>query len=84
MKLSVEREMEKKTFSFFCRAPSFSDESIDIRTDHRAGVVEIKERVKADFLKFPQAPASSSSAFMSFMGDERGDPAGIPRVLITL
>ncbi len=47
--------MVTETFGFFSGAPGFSKKAINICSQHRAGVIEAKERVKTDFFQLTLA-----------------------------
>ena len=53
MELHVHRDMLPKALGFLRGAPGPSDQAIDVRPEHGAGVVQRKERVEGLFLQLP-------------------------------
>lgn len=84
--LGIEPEMKLKAISSFCRAPGATKEAIDVGSNHRSRVVEVKKWVKAGFLKLPLSHNTSTFAFdggVNRLGTVRTNPAGVLGVLIT-
>ena len=46
----VKGDMQLKPLFFLRRAPGASKEAIDVGSEHRAGVIETKQRIKDDLL----------------------------------
>ena len=55
MKGRVDREMIFEALEFFRRAPGFSKETINVRTEHRAGMVKAKDRIESTAFEFSLA-----------------------------
>ena len=72
-------------FDRFAGAPGPTEESIHIRPDHGAGVVESKKRIESDFLKLTlthNASALSLDRTMGGTGKVSADLFGIVGILI--
>ena len=53
MVLHIKAEVIDQPLPRFARAPGPSKEPVEIGSQHRAGVVERKERIKTDLFEFP-------------------------------
>lgn len=60
MKSRVDGEMVFEAFDFLCRAPGFSKETVNIRTEHRAGMIEAENRIKSTAFEFSLAGDASA------------------------
>ena len=77
--------MQLQTLGPLGRAPCPPKEPVDVGSNHRAGVIEIKERVKASALELALAHDTAAPSFDSRVVHflkMRGDPIRIFWVLI--
>ena len=47
VKIHIERDVVSQALDLLARAPGSSEEPVDVRPEHRAGVIERKHRIKA-------------------------------------
>ena len=67
MKQHIKREVVLQSMEFFSRTPGPSDHAADVIADHRAGMVEGKERVVPSLLEFPHSHHAGPPAFVWLM-----------------
>jgi len=87
MGLNVDRYVSGQSFFLFCRIPSSSKESANIRSQHSSGVIERKKRIVTPSFKFSLPNDTTSSAFifeMPCLGKVWANPRGILGVFIRL
>ena len=69
----------------FGAAPGLTEHAIHVRSDHRAGVIERKERIEPDLLKLPLSGNRTALTFVGFMDCEwkmSSDRFWVVRILI--
>lgn len=63
MKGDVDAEVIDEALLCFRRAPGFTKKAVEVSTQHGAGMIERKERIKTDFLELSLARYASSPPF---------------------
>ncbi len=64
----VDRQVVDEPLFVLTDAPGFSDQPIDVCSEHRARVIEGKQGIKEELLKLSLAVASASSTFGRLVG----------------
>jgi hypothetical protein len=69
--MDVDREVVDESLLGFRRTPGSSKEAIEIRPEHRAGVIEREERIKADPLELTLTGNTAAAAGSGVMVSAR-------------